>query len=124
MKKTIKYLAVLMALLMVVVIFSGCGTQQNQGNSNSSLANNQTSNSTSTNTINSKKLMVIITPSHDNPFFKTEADVAEAKAKQLGYDTLVLSHDDDLLNRHRNLILLFQERQLQLFVIMQEQMQL
>lgn len=41
------------------------------------------------------KLMVIITPSHDNPFFKSEAVGAEAKAKELGYETLVLVHDDD-----------------------------
>nr|WP_319474009.1 D-ribose ABC transporter substrate-binding protein [uncultured Sphaerochaeta sp.] len=40
-------------------------------------------------------LIVIITPSHDNPFFKTEALVAEETAKSLGYETLVLSHDDD-----------------------------
>ena len=40
-------------------------------------------------------LMVIITPSHDNPFFNTEAVAAEAQAKKLGYKTLVLSHDDD-----------------------------
>ena len=31
-------------------------------------------------------LIAIITPSHDNPFFKAEADGAEAKAKELGYD--------------------------------------
>jgi erythritol transport system substrate-binding protein len=41
------------------------------------------------------KLIAIITPSHDNPFFATEASAAEAKAKELGYDTLVLVHDDD-----------------------------
>ena len=41
------------------------------------------------------KLIAIITPSHDNPFFATEAIAAEAKAKELGYDTLVLVHDDD-----------------------------
>ena len=40
-------------------------------------------------------LIAIITPSHDNPFFATEANAAEAKAKELGYDTLVLVHDDD-----------------------------
>jgi erythritol transport system substrate-binding protein len=43
----------------------------------------------------SKGLMVIITPSHDNPFFKAEADSAESAAQALGYDTLVLVHDDD-----------------------------
>ena len=43
----------------------------------------------------SSKLMVIITPSPDNVFFKAEQDAASAKAKELGYETLVLSHDDD-----------------------------
>lgn len=43
----------------------------------------------------SKGLIAIITPSHDNPFFKAEAVGAEARAKVLGYDTLVLVHDDD-----------------------------
>jgi erythritol transport system substrate-binding protein len=41
------------------------------------------------------KLMVIITPSPDNVFFKAEQDAAAAEAKKLGYETLVLSHDDD-----------------------------
>lgn len=40
-------------------------------------------------------LIAVITPSPDNPFFKAEADGAAAKAKELGYDTLVASHDDD-----------------------------
>ena len=42
-----------------------------------------------------KDLIAIITPSHDNPFFKAEAQGAEARAKALGYDTLVLVHNDD-----------------------------
>ena len=41
------------------------------------------------------KLIVIITPPHDNPFFKSEADGARLKAEALGYSTLVLVHDDD-----------------------------
>jgi erythritol transport system substrate-binding protein len=40
-------------------------------------------------------LIAIITPSHDNPFFKAEADTADARAKALGYSTIVLVHDDD-----------------------------
>ncbi|MEF2074516.1 D-ribose ABC transporter substrate-binding protein [Consotaella aegiceratis] len=40
-------------------------------------------------------LIAIITPSHDNPFFKAEAEGAEAKAKELGYETIVMVHDDD-----------------------------
>lgn len=40
-------------------------------------------------------LIAIITPSHDNPFFKAEAVGAEKRAKALGYETLVMVHDDD-----------------------------
>jgi erythritol transport system substrate-binding protein len=42
-----------------------------------------------------KGLIAILTPSHDNPFFKAEAVGAEARAKELGYETIVLVHDDD-----------------------------
>ncbi|GGG71884.1 D-ribose ABC transporter substrate-binding protein [Salipiger pallidus] len=42
-----------------------------------------------------KGLIAIITPSHDNPFFKAEAVGAEARAQELGYETLILVHDDD-----------------------------
>jgi erythritol transport system substrate-binding protein len=40
-------------------------------------------------------MIAIITPSHDNPFFKAEADAAQAEAEELGYETSVASHDDD-----------------------------
>jgi erythritol transport system substrate-binding protein len=40
-------------------------------------------------------LIAVITPSHDNPFFKAEADAAVAKAEELGYETTAASHDDD-----------------------------
>lgn len=43
-----------------------------------------------------KKLMVIIMPDFANPFFKAEADAADARAKALGYETLVLDHQDDV----------------------------
>lgn len=39
--------------------------------------------------------IAIITPSPDNPFFKAEADGAAAKAKELGYEVLLMVHDDD-----------------------------
>jgi erythritol transport system substrate-binding protein len=44
---------------------------------------------------NEQQLIVIITPSLDNPFFGQEALGAEARAKELGYQTLKYSHDDD-----------------------------
>jgi erythritol transport system substrate-binding protein len=42
-----------------------------------------------------KKLIAIIVPSPENPFFKSESDAAAAKAQALGYETLVLVHNDD-----------------------------
>jgi len=50
-----------------------------------------------------KKLMVIITPPHDNPFFKAEAEAADARAKELGYETMILTHGGDA-NRQDQLI--------------------
>lgn len=49
------------------------------------------------------KLIVIITPSHDNPFFKQEAVGAQAKAQELGYQAAIYSHDDDA-NKQNDLI--------------------
>jgi erythritol transport system substrate-binding protein len=40
-------------------------------------------------------LVVIITPGHENPFFRTAAEVADAKARTLGFETRVHVHDDD-----------------------------
>ncbi|SHO67370.1 erythritol transport system substrate-binding protein [Pseudoxanthobacter soli DSM 19599] len=50
-----------------------------------------------------EKLIVIITPSHDNPFFAAEAMGAEARAKELGYATKTYSHDDDA-NKQNDLV--------------------
>jgi erythritol transport system substrate-binding protein len=50
-----------------------------------------------------KKLIVIVTPPHDNPFFKAEAEAADARAKELGYETMILTHGSDA-NRQDQLI--------------------
>jgi len=42
-----------------------------------------------------KKLIVAIFPPPDNPFFKVEADTVVAKAESLGYETLLLIHNED-----------------------------
>jgi erythritol transport system substrate-binding protein len=47
--------------------------------------------------------MVVIVPSQDNPFFKSEADAAAAQALALGYRVRVDAHDDDAY-RQDNLI--------------------
>jgi len=50
-----------------------------------------------------KKLIVIIVPSQDNPYFKAEADAAAASALELGYRVRVDAHEDDAY-RQDNLV--------------------
>jgi erythritol transport system substrate-binding protein len=42
-----------------------------------------------------KGTIAIIMPPHDNPFFKAEADGAESKALELGYEVWSVQHGDD-----------------------------
>lgn len=41
------------------------------------------------------QLACVVTPAHDNPFFKAEADIAQETAEALGYEVLSLDHGDD-----------------------------
>jgi erythritol transport system substrate-binding protein len=50
-----------------------------------------------------KKLMVIIVPSQDNPYFKAEADAAAERALEIGYRVRVDAHEDDAY-RQDNLV--------------------
>ena len=47
------------------------------------------------NRANQRKLIEIIVPSQDNPFFRAEADAAAARARELGYTARIDSHNDD-----------------------------
>lgn len=49
------------------------------------------------------KLIAIIVPSQDNPYFKAEADAAAARARELGYRVRIDAHNDDAY-RQDNLI--------------------
>jgi erythritol transport system substrate-binding protein len=51
----------------------------------------------------SRKLIAVIVPSQDNPFFKAEADAAAARATELGYRVRVDAHEDDAY-RQDNLV--------------------
>lgn len=42
-----------------------------------------------------KGTIAVIMPPHDNPFFKAEADGAESKAIELGYEVWSVQHGDD-----------------------------
>lgn len=50
-----------------------------------------------------KRLVVVIVPSEDNPYFKAEADAAAARALELGYRVRVDAHEDDAY-RQDNLV--------------------
>src|ERR1700676_3155470 len=50
-----------------------------------------------------RKLIAVIVPSQDNPYFKAEADAAAARAIELGYRVRVDAHGDDAY-RQDNLI--------------------
>lgn len=77
-----------LALVAVSALaLSACGSSSSTTNSGGA--------SSASPTASAAKLIAIITPSPDNVFFKAEADAAAAKAKELGYETLVISHDDD-----------------------------
>ncbi len=102
-----KFLTVLMSVLMISTLLSGCGKKNDTSTTEPTKAATPTTAATATTapteaaantevlTGGGSNLIYIITPSHSNPFFKTEADAAAAKAKELGYEVKAVSHDDD-----------------------------
>ena len=91
MKRFKKVVLMIMAVCMAGILFAGCGGQSSQKSSSAS----SSSGTQQALKGGGSNIIYIITPSHSNPFFKTEADAAAAKAKELGYEVKVVSHDDD-----------------------------
>jgi erythritol transport system substrate-binding protein len=88
-RKTVRWVRALLPIsVAALVATAACGG--GGGSSNSASGSGSSGGSAG-----KSKLMVIITPSPDNVFFKAEQDAAKAEAQKLGYQTLVLSHDDD-----------------------------
>ena len=73
-KRTLTFLSVVLALVSVL---GGVGVQPTHAQA-------------------SKGIIAIIVPPLDNPFFKAEADAAQAEATKLGYEPLVLIHNNDV----------------------------
>ncbi|WP_101910621.1 D-ribose ABC transporter substrate-binding protein [Marasmitruncus massiliensis] len=109
MKSAKRFLAALMAVSALGILTSGCGGNAEAPASQAAPVSSQAESSQPASseapsseapkaealTGGGSKIIYIITPSHSNPFFKTEAEAADAKAKELGYETKVVSHDDD-----------------------------
>ncbi len=83
-----KLVLVSMLIFLSFALFAGGGTEKTDGSG----------------------LIVIITPAHSNPFFKTEADVAAEKAESLGYTTKVYVHDDDANKQNQYIDLAITDR--------------
>ena len=77
MRRVLRFL--LSAALLITVVLSGCHARD------------------------TRKLVAIIVPSQDNPYFKAEADAAARRATELGYRVRVDAHNDDAY-RQDNLI--------------------
>jgi erythritol transport system substrate-binding protein len=85
MGKFKKVLAIVASLCMMMMLIAGCGADKKAADGGDKAALKG----------GGSNIIYIITPSHSNPFFKTEADAAAAKAKALGYEVKMVSHDDD-----------------------------
>lgn len=83
MKKFTKGFKVMTIVFIAIAMLVGCGDSGKDVDENAAL------------TGGGSNIIYVITPSHSNPFFKTEADAATAKAKELGYEVKSVSHDDD-----------------------------
>lgn len=98
-----KLLSILITLVMISAMLAGCGKKAGTNATPTKPAATPTKAAAASPTAAQAKrltggganLIYIITPSHSNPFFKTEAEAAAAKAKALGYEVKTVSHDDD-----------------------------
>lgn len=93
MKRFKKIVAMVLFVGMMGILFAGCGDDNSK--TSSSAASSGQGKEAKVLTGGGSKIIYVITPSHSNPFFKTEADAAAAKAKTLGYEVKMVSHDDD-----------------------------
>jgi erythritol transport system substrate-binding protein len=101
MNKFKRVFAAVLGSAILGFCMSGCGRTANNktdtttGTTTGAATSETSATSGAALTGGGSNIIYIITPSHSNPFFKTEAEAAEAKAKALGYDVKVVSHDDD-----------------------------
>ncbi|MBB5337413.1 D-ribose ABC transporter substrate-binding protein [Pectinatus brassicae] len=94
MKKFKKIVVLISSLCLFSFALTGCGSNSQPAKSSGASSAEQPAKSARL-TGGGSKIIYIITPSHSNPFFKSESDAAAAKAKELGYEVKTVSHDDD-----------------------------
>lgn len=94
MRRTLRNGAVLVAAISALAL-AGCSSSANSGGSGSTSGASAAATTAAAGGGKAGGLIAVITPSHDNVFFKAEADAAVAKAQALGYTAQADSHDDD-----------------------------
>jgi erythritol transport system substrate-binding protein len=96
MKKLSKASLVLLAVLILASIFTGCAkTAPAATTEPAAEAAAPAATEAPAAPAETAKTIAIITPAHDNPFFKTVADYGTKVATDLGYEVVVMVHDDD-----------------------------
>lgn len=93
-----KVLAAVAAAAMVGTMLMGCGSSDNADKKDDTKKEETQKDGEKKNEVlkgGGSNIIYVITPSVSNPAFKTEADRASAKAKELGYEVKTGSHDDD-----------------------------
>lgn len=97
MKEMKRIHLVLSVLLVLTFVFAGCGTTSPTTSSapTDAQAPKASDAPASEAPPAGKQKIAIITPKHDNPFFKTVADIGKATAEGLGYEAVIMVHDDD-----------------------------
>lgn len=99
MKKFKRIFAAVLSSAILGICMTGCGKTADKEKTDTTTGTTTASETQATSiaalTGGGSNIIYVITPSHSNPFFKTEAEAAEAKAKELGYEVKVVSHDDD-----------------------------
>ncbi|MBQ6759754.1 MAG: D-ribose ABC transporter substrate-binding protein [Selenomonadaceae bacterium] len=92
-----KICALIASACLMGALFTGCGGGDKPADKPADSGDKKEAATTDSKPLTGggSKIVYIITPSHSNPFFKTEADAASAKAKELGYEVKAVSHDDD-----------------------------
>lgn len=95
MNKFKRALLTLTGVAMLSLSVAGCGRTATESSTPSGTTAATTAKAGEALKGGGSNIIYIITPSHSNPFFKTEAEAAAAKAKALGYEVKTVSHDDD-----------------------------
>lgn len=86
MKKSIKILSLALSLVMLVALFAGCSKSGNQAQQST----------------DQKKKIGMVISTLNNPFFVTMKEGAEAKAKELGYELVVVDSQNDATKERSN----------------------